>query len=348
MNSPQRSVCLQINLHPRDATIAVHMLPHHLRVLGGQVDEVLLTVDLQHRKGSRYRSEDFEAERARLQQILDRVCAGEPKARVVTVDYAAAARERVAREFMGGPYVPLQAYYGGPYYPYLYGLHAARADHVLHLDSDMLLGGGSQTWVREALALLARDRSVIACNPLPGPPTADGRLRTQQAERVEAPYPAWRFRSLSTRVFLLDKRRFLSGELRVPLLRPAWPKRVGAWIQYTEPYIALEDSLSAFMRACGLSRIDFLGEGGGLWTLHPVYRCPRFYRELPNLIARVESGDVPEGQRGDYDLNDAMFDWSEARAARTLARRAQRRLEYALSGMTQRLALLGGSPRGGA
>lgn len=345
MDSPQASVCLQINLHPRDAPLAEHLLPHQMRVLASQVDEVLLTVDLQRRRGSRYRSEDHEAEHRRLQRVLARVCADQPRARVVTVDYSAPARERVARDFTGGAPVPLQAENGSPFYAYLYGLHAATADHVLHLDADMLLGGGSATWVREALDWMARDASVLACNPLPGPPTADGRLRTQQAERVAAPYPAWRFRALSTRIFLLDRRRFLAGRLRVPLLQPAWPKRAQAWVHYTAPYVALEDSLSALMRAEDLSRLDFLGKGGGLWSLHPVHRSARFYRELPALIARVESGDVPDGQRGDYDLNDAMFDWSEARAARTLRHRLQRRVGYAASGVSQRLQdWLGGRP----
>ena len=57
-----------------------------------------------------------------------------------------------------------------------------------------------------------------------------------------------------------------------------------------------------------------------MWSLHPPYRSEEFYRELPGLIERIENGDIPEAQRGDYELNDSMFDWSRARR-RSMVRR---------------------------
>ena len=74
-----------------------------------------------------------------------------------------------------------------------------------------------------------------------------------------------------------------------------------------------EASLSAAMKRAGLVRIDFLGEEPGLWSLHPPYRNAEFYERLPELIKAIEQGEVPEGQLGDYDMNDSMVDWSSAR-----------------------------------
>jgi hypothetical protein len=51
-----------------------------------------------------------------------------------------------------------------------------------------------------------------------------------------------------------------------------------------------------------------------MWSLHPPYRCPDFYHRRPELVRRVESGDIPDAQRGDHDINASMVDWSEALA----------------------------------
>lgn len=332
MNEPDRRVCLQVNLHPLDAPHARHTLPHQLRVLGPQVDEVLLTVDGHHSPGSRYRLEDAQRKAQALREILERLRAADPRVRVEEVDYSQAAMREVAQAFLGGGFVPRKAENGSPFFAYLYGLHRARAPYVLHLDSDLLLGGGSRGWTREAVARLERDRAVLACNPLAGPP----RLKADPLPGSRDAAPVFHWSSVSTRVMLLDRRRFLSGELRVPLLAPPWPRRVQAFVNYTPPYLALEDSLSELMRRRGFTRVDFLGEAPGLWSLHPVWRSARFYAELPRLIERVEAGDIPEGQRGHYDLNDAMFDWSEVRAARTWRHKARQRLAWAAAGLAAR------------
>jgi hypothetical protein len=123
---------------------------------------------------------------------------------------------------------------------------------------------------------------------------------------------------MSTRSFQMDLDRFRSavGALRPELTSPPRGSR-------TSPGAApLEIAFSAALTQHRLSRIDLLGSASGMWVLHPPFRTPEFLRELPEIITRVETGDVPDGQRGDYDLNDAMIDWSAARRA---SRRRQRR-----------------------
>ena len=68
-----------------------------------------------------------------------------------------------------------------------------------------------------------------------------------------------------------------------------------------------EATLSRAMAAAGLMRVDFLGAGAGMWSVHPTQRSPGFYTALPELIRRIEAGDVPEDQRGDFDLTPAML-----------------------------------------
>jgi hypothetical protein len=97
----------------------------------------------------------------------------------------------------------------------------------------------------------------------------------------------------------------------------------------------------------GLWRVDVLGQGRGMWTIHPEWRSPRFYQELPSLIERVECGDVPDGQRGRHDLHDSFFDWSDARRENTISRRLQKNATWARAGIAQRLKAPGPEETGG-
>ncbi len=314
-------VTLQINVAPTDLPHAVSVLPHQLRQWGGQVQEILFTLDL-HRTshGGRF-GEAWEERRGPMEELLADLCSRHPHARVDTVDYGEPALRAVAEYFLDAPTMPAKDTKGAPIYPYFYGLHAARNDLVLHLDSDLMFGGGSQKWTAEAAGLLAAHAEVLACSPLPGPPLASQTLRTQSASRFEHDSLAFSFPTLSTRLFLIDRARLRERLLPLQLQGPIrLISLVKARLHGNPPYRAAEIVISAAMAAAGLSRVDFLGADPGMWSLHPPFRSPELYRELPRLIERIEAGDVPEAQRGDYDLNDSMIDMSAARRRARLRR----------------------------
>jgi hypothetical protein len=322
-------VTLQINLAPPDLKHVRYTLPHQLRRWAPQVDEILLTVDV-HRSRGRY-GEGWEEGRVGLRALLDECCQAYPRARALEVDYAQEVATRLSRAYFGGQPIPLKDYAGAPFYAYIFGIDAAQHEYVLHMDSDMLFGGGGAGWIEEAVGLLAARGDVFACNPLPGPPTADGTLRSQVLEREPSPSLAYRARGVSTRILLLDRRR-LRERLAPITIWPAPTKRqyLQAWLDGNPPKHTLEDCISRAMAKQGLLRIDFLGAAPGMWSLHPPFRSPQFYVQLPRLIEQIETGVVPEGQRGDHDLNDSMVDWTSARRlTRPLQRRAMKHLKLA-------------------
>jgi hypothetical protein len=312
-------VTLQISLAPSDHRLAVHTLPHQVRTWRGQVDEILLTIDL-HRSAGRF-ADDWEAGRDNILALARSI----DGARIVEVDYGETAAAAVAREFFGGRRVPAKEHRGGPYYAYFFGLHAATHRHVLHCDADMMFGGGSSTWLAEACALLDREPDIFVTAPLPGPPAPDGRLVELPGERVAGPGLAYRFHEMSSRAFLLDRQRF---HARIGALRPELAPLRGlllALLEGNAPREVPERLLTRAMARHGLRRVDFLGASPGMWTLHPPYRCADFYRNLPELVRRVETGDMPAAQLGLHDVGDSLVDWSEARA-RLTQRRWWRRL----------------------
>ena len=313
MSSPS-PVTLQINVAPTDLPHAVSILPHQLRQWSGQVQEIIFTLDL-HRttRGGRF-AEGWEERREPMLGLLEDLCREYPTARVAQVDYASETVQDVARAFTNETSMPAKDTKGAPFYPYFYGLHVARNDLIFHLDSDIMFGGSSQTWVAEACRLLAEREEVLACSPLPGPPAPDGRLRNQTALPFEYDLAAFCFSTLNTRLCLIDRHRLRERLLPLQLLGPMrLVSRLKARLHGNPPYRAAELTISAAMGAAGLCRVDFLGADPGVWSLHPPYRSPEFYRDLPAMIQRIEAGEVPDAQRGDYEINDSMFDWSRAR-----------------------------------
>lgn len=319
------AVSLQVSLAPSDLPYALHVLPHQLRQWGGQVDEIVLAVDT--RPGTGRFADAWHERRPGLYALLDEVARSHRHARIVEVDYGDAARERIATRFFGGAEVPLKDHLGGPYYCYFAGLEAVANDLVLHLDSDMLFGGGSQTWVAEAVATLHRDSELIACSPLPGPPTSDGSLRSQTAERYPASSTAFRFARFSTRVYLLSLASVAARLGPLPIRRPGVKKAMLAALAGSPVTELPEIVITKLMAGRGLGRVDLLGHQPGMWSVHPRWRSQAFFDALPSIIERVETGDVPDEQRGRYDVHDSLFPWGDAprlarrRRARSMIRR---------------------------
>ncbi|MCF3648682.1 hypothetical protein [Synoicihabitans lomoniglobus] len=304
-------VTLQISLAPSDFRHARYLLPHQISTWRGQVDEILLTIDL-HRSAGRF-AIDWEVGRDRILELAHSIA----DARIVTVDYEESAEQKVAETFLGGKTpVPRKDFRGGPYYAYLFGLSEARHDHVLHLDSDLLFGGHSPHWMKEALADQAADERVLISAPLPGPPAPDGALHSQVTSPVPNRPNTHDFDFMSTRLFMLSKTRFRDTIRALePRRPPVWRDSIKAMVEGNPAEDLPEHLFTSAMRKHGLVRREFLGTGKGMWHLHPPYRCRDFYDKLPDLIARCKSGDIPYDQRGDHDINDSLVDWTEARTA---------------------------------
>ncbi len=302
---------LQINLAPTDLPHLIQILPHQCRQFGGQVDEILLTLDL-HRSHGRFGT----GWRERLPGFLDFVqeqSAVHPKIRVHEVDYSRNAVTTISEQFFGGELIPPKDWNGGPFYSYFSGFANARYNYIFHIDSDMMFGGGSQIWIAEAKKLMEVRPEVMVCNPHPGPPTADGTLRSQTL--TPEPYTSVAFRAshINTRVAFFDRRRLISHLAPLPLLQPPIFRRWQARLEGNFPYILPEAILSFSVRRAGFLRIDFLGQEPGMWSIHPPYRNTAFYEQLPLLIQNIEQGELPDGQLGHHDINDSMVDWSSVR-----------------------------------
>lgn len=311
------SCTLQVNVAPGDWRHAQFTLPHQLRQLGEQVTSVVYTVDVGKAEG-RYALGDAAADQRRhLDGLLEELSALHLDVRTTAVDTSLGGRRRISEAFTGGRPVPLRDIHGAPFHAYLQGLADASTRYVLHLDADILLGGGSPAWITEALAAMVNEPAVLICSPMAGPPRADGTIprdviAAQARSQLfgSAPYRrsadplVFELRHMSTRWFLIDVERLRSGEIEPVLGRRGLRGR-----PQPDRVAPLEVTLSGHMRTHGYKRLDILGSSPGMWALHPSPRTDAFYAGLPDLVTRIEVGDVPEPQRGRYELQRSTLDW---------------------------------------
>ena len=308
-------VTLQINLAPSDARLASIMLPHQVRQCGVHADEVILTLDLQRVGRSREFAPEWEPGREAILAIAEEARQLHPNLRIAEVDRSAGTAKALATAFFGGRASAADGLPGAAvlHVP-LFGLHSAANDHVLHIDGDIFLGGGSPTWLREAVSLLEQMPDLLSCSPFPGPPTPSFELLTQQGTPQPGLRAAYRFSQFSTRVFFVNRTVF-EGRQPPKVILPDRMRNIVRAVASGRPVVATaEGTISRQMQRARLDRLDFLGAPPGLWALHPLYRSERFYAMLPDIVAMVEEGDLPDGQLGDYELNDSVIDWSDARA----------------------------------
>ncbi|WP_193177186.1 hypothetical protein [Oricola nitratireducens] len=344
----QHPVTMQINTYPLDLPHLPHSLAHQMRTFGGQVDRTIVTVDVRAPQSGRYKGDtkgDRYAESLKkVRQLYREFEAKYDNLSFEEVDYGADAKSAVSRYFFGRDSIPDKAWDGGPFYCYFQGLKSAGDGYVLHMDADMLYGGQSQTWIAEGIDLLQRREDLLFVSPLAGPPHPDGlkgaHVNASHAFRAETigDRPAYRFRTVSTRIFLMDMARFKARIGSLPLDPPAFSQRLRGFL-LGNPIEALsaEWVLSNALEANGLGNMHFRGSGAGMYSLHPPLHFPAFHDALPDIIARIERDDIPDEQRGDYDINNSMFDLSSARQQHVWHRRARRRLKDAVAYWTGRV-----------
>lgn len=329
-------VAAQISMYPMDYPHAALLLPHQIRAWSPMVDRILVTIDTHRSRSGRYRGSHFDEYRTKLVELAKSLRSEAPQLEVIEVDYSPEARREVAKAYFGTHDIPVKAWDGGPFYAYFYGMHHARARHIVHFDGDMLFGGGSHRWVEEAIAFTEQDPTVLLTSPFPGPPAPDAAIHGHglpAPQRIDvAGAPAYRFQSASTRIFMLDMQRLRDTLGTLPLMRPNLRQRVKSHLLGNPPDVReAEVILGEVLRARGLYRVDLLGSAPGLWSLHPPYRGAAFYQALPGLIAAVESGQVPDAQCGHYDVHDSIIDWHDQREATRRHRRWWRLLKDRLS-----------------
>lgn len=300
-------VTFHVSLSPGDLPYAKYLLPHQLRAFAPHVSEIVLTVD-----GGPEGTPDLSPFQELANPFLDSC----PAWNIRMADHSESNRRSLARSLFGLEHaVPHRTYRRGPSLSYYDGWAAATQPFLFHTDSDMFYGGDIGAWLSSSLELFAADPKVFSCNPLAGPPRPDGTLNQSDLGPHPSAAGSHKFAGFSTRLFLVRRIDVVSP---VPPLtwRPAILRnRVRALIDGLPTLDLPENLLSHRMLLRDEIRVDHPGPGSPAFSLHPPHRNADFYARLPELVTRAETDDYPDGQRGCYDVNATLIDWSPQIAA---------------------------------
>lgn len=296
---------VKISLSPRDHRLLKYLLPHQIKMWHKMASEILLVFDL-------HGYHENQTNILEIKNLVADLAVQYPNIRLITVDYSRKAKKEVSNAYFNGKKIPNKTHRYGPYYAYFYGIYHSKYDYVLNIDCDIFFGGKNENWIEEAISILDQNSNIITCSPHPGPKREDGKLIRQHGQIDDTPLRKIEFESISTRIFFIHKVSFKEKICPIPINFAKSSLLIRALIRKKPLYELPEDTITKIMLKKGLKRIDFLGTGNGLWTLHPPYRNEAFYAKLPFLVKLIESDEIPQKQRGDYDINFSMVDWSSA------------------------------------
>lgn len=325
----EKSTTLQINAAPTDNRFLEKIVSHQIRAIGNQVDVIRITADIRPSKKGRFSFTEKQIEE--FKSILTDLENNHKNVTIDYVDYSDETIKSVSEAIWGNELLPLKDYRGGPFYSYMYGLYKVETEFVFHLDSDIFLGGGYPEWCSVAKELLADDPLLAIIKPLSGPPKKDRSAPNQFGE------PLYSYRDLAnafysdnftTRVYFTKKSRLLSILRNLSLEKPDLLRSLFGRLQKNPAVKAPEQLLSNYLHQTDYFRLDFLGAEPGMWALHPPFRSDEFFEKLDHIIQAVESGDIPNEQRGFYDVNHAFVDWSSAIDQLPVYRRKKARKRY--------------------
>jgi len=305
-------VSLQINLSAADLPLCRNLLQRQIAFWYEELDEVVLSIESKKSFGKF--ATDFDQNKEALLEMADHYSKTYSKVRYHFIDYSPQRNAELARKFFDAKRIPEKDYRGCAFYSYLDGLASCRNQYIIHLDSDMMIGGDPNSWVQDAVSLLNSDYRYLLVNPLPGPPAADFDLK-QKYHSKAGPYQ-FLFTKMSTRVFLIDMEKVFTHKLR--LKRTPISPRYLKWFfksRFKWGHMALEDIMTDSMIRRSLLRVDTLGAGEGrsAYTLHPVWKPATFIASIPRLLERIDKNDIPESQRGHYNVNNDFFNFELGR-----------------------------------
>jgi hypothetical protein len=285
-----RQVALSINVSRADTAFMVQTITHLVRACHYPFAERTLVVETAPMH-PRYEGNPLMGTEAKLTECCEQLVEAGVVDRVLPIDYRAATVNATYEKHLGKVTPERQDFRGAPFYGYMFAYESSQHEYFLHFDSDMLLHQKrGHDWITRAIDFMESAPEIGSVTPLPGPPAPESRLKQPGRSYERDPRGFFRFSAWTSRRFLLSRSRF---EALLPLTIPAPLAPING-------LTAWERCVAATFERDGLVRADL--DSPDAWTLHNVDHGTEFIEMLPKIIERVEAGDFPAEQAGDYDL----------------------------------------------
>ena len=279
---------------PGDISHVERILRHLLKMCAFDFREVIVVEDDCPKKG---RSTN---DGRRLHEVMERLRRDGLVSRSVLLSSLDRDRTRLSTKHFGSVLPSARDYRGVPLFGWVAGLEAARTDFLVHFDSDVLLHQQTGfSWIEAGAKLIAHDSHVMFVSPLPGPPTTDGGLRGQLVDPIIDRDGNFRFKTFSSRRFLVSKQRF-EKMLPTPGDWMSIQNRALMRLGFRNRLVTWEECVSRALQKSEFDRVHLRCPQA--WAIHCLDHGQEWLARLPGIIARIEAGDYPAAQAGHYDL----------------------------------------------
>jgi hypothetical protein len=292
------SCTLSINICVTDLPYISYTIPHLVRSCNYPFTERMLVIDTAPMKG-RYRNQVLP-DLGELETAAEKLVAQGHMDTIIKVDYRPEVRQPIVRKHLGQVTWETHDFRDAPIYAYLFAYEMAQSDYFLHFDADMLLHQAKEyNWIEAAIDCLRQNPDVLTVTPLPGPPTPNLELKQREIRYTSDPRGFFTFKEFTARRYLFDRRR-LDSILPLPLSYISWKRHLVSHLTRKSAMERWEGMMTHYLQTSPYIRADLATPQA--WTLHGIDHGTRFLELLPHIITRIEQGEYPVKQAGDYDL----------------------------------------------
>lgn len=310
------SCSLWIIVARTDVAFMMHTIPHLVRMCKYPFKERVLAVDTSMPKHEKRQRPDIGT-LSDLRDNCNRLINEGITDRVIDIDFSDEYRRRIYKKHFGTSRLKeTHNYKGAPYLGYSFCIEESQTEYILHFDCDMLLYQQyGFSWVEKGIDILEKYPEVMWVRPSAGPQTE--RLNPYRDKNNLKKYSNgfYRLEGFASRCFLLNKKHF---ENIFPI-KILWAKKQGRKkdkmprkaIEYFNYFTgsgqleSWEITVGARMKEKSFVRADIVNNS--TWTLHPPDHGKDFIRILPQIIEKIEKGNFPLEQAGEYDLKLAYW-----------------------------------------
>lgn len=301
MSDNHPSCALSVMVARTDCLFIEQTIPHLVRACNFPFTEKVAFIDTAP-LGKRFAGRFGIGTDTELRQSVARLIEDGHLDRAVDISYNKDLRGSLYRKTFGRDYWEAQDVRGYPMVGLAQSFDKVSGDYILHLDIDLLCHNSAETsWIYEGIRTLEDHDDLIFVAPLSGPPTNDGQLyqgATNYHHDVER--GLYLFHDVTSRK-LLFKRESYDALLPMKALWTSPRRRLMSQFTRRSEMYPWEVIVSKRLRETSRFRADLPGNQG--WIMHTPDHGPQFIENLPELISRVEAGDLPDAQRGHYDLD---------------------------------------------
>jgi len=288
-----------------DVSFMMQTIPHIIKMCNFPFEEKVLAVDtalLSGDKTQRPGIGTMEQLRKNCKKLLDKKIVD----KVIDINYSKEYKDKVYLKHFGTKRIKqTHNWKGYPVLGSIFCIEECKSEYMLHFDSDILFyQNKNYNWIKEGIELTEKYPNITDVRPFAGPPTKEGKLG-QDFEYN--PNGFYKIKGFSSRCFLINCKKFEKLLPMNPLYYFFKKRRFVTRIKHIINYLRGDGFLESWENivANKIKKTNYFRailDSTNVWTLHPCDHGPKFIEILPKIIKKIEKGEYPEEQAGDYDL----------------------------------------------